>query len=101
MRNRPERLASSSSGGPSSAAGANSVFERYFFVRCLARVFHRDPYPILDFRALWSVSLDTPKQYSFDFWWPYVEFCRGVAGSAGVDLRTLDRALWQYSHENQ
>ena len=67
----------------------------------ILHLFHRDPYPILDFRALWSVSLDAPKQYSFDFWSPYVEFCRGVAGSAGVDLRTLDRALWQYSKENQ
>lgn len=67
----------------------------------ILHLFHRDPYPILDFRALWSVSLDPPKQYSFDFWWPYVEFCRGAARSASVDQRTLDRALWQYSKENQ
>ena len=33
--------------------------------------FHKDPYPIIDFRALWSVSLDAPGQYSFDFWWHY------------------------------
>jgi hypothetical protein len=29
--------------------------------------FHRDPYPILDYRALWSVSLRVPQYYSFEF----------------------------------
>ena len=67
----------------------------------ILHLFHRDPYPIFDFRALWSVSLDVPKQYSFGFWWPYVEFCRSVAARANVDMRTLDRALWQYSKENR
>ncbi len=63
--------------------------------------FHQDPYPILDYRALWSVSLEVPAKYRFDFWWSYVEFCRTLANSAKVDMRTLDRALWQYSKENQ
>lgn len=65
--------------------------------------FHKDPYPIIDIRALWSVSLDAPAstQYKFDFWWSYVEFCRKAAKDAGVDMRTLDRALWQFSKENQ
>jgi hypothetical protein len=63
--------------------------------------FHRDPYPIIDFRALWSVSLPVPVQYGFDFWWPYVQFCRDLSDRTGLDMRTLDRALWQYSKENQ
>jgi len=63
--------------------------------------FHKEPYPIMDFRALWSVSLDVPAQYSFDFWWPYVEFCRHLSKDTGLDMRTLDRALWQYSKEKQ
>ncbi len=67
----------------------------------ILHLFHRDPYPILDFRALWSVSLGMPTQYSFGFWWKYVEFCREIAQKAAVDMRTLDRALWQYSKENQ
>jgi len=67
----------------------------------ILHLFHRDPYPILDFRALWSVSIAVPTQYTFGFWWPYVEFCRSVAAGAKVDMRTLDRALWQYSKENQ
>ena len=67
----------------------------------ILHVFHTDPYPILDYRALWSVSLEVPAQYSFEFWWRYVEFCRELAETAGVDMRELDRALWQYSKENQ
>ena len=63
--------------------------------------FHEDPYPIIDYRALWSVSLEVPKQYTFDFWLRYVDFCRELAESNGLDMRTLDRALWQYSKENQ
>ena len=67
----------------------------------ILHLFHEEPYPILDFRALWSVGLDVPKQYSFSFWWEYVEFCRAVAQRNSIDMRTLDRALWQYSKENQ
>lgn len=65
--------------------------------------FHKDPFPIIDYRALWSVELDTPAptQYKFEFWWQYVVFCRKAAANASVDMRTLDRALWQYSKENQ
>lgn len=64
-------------------------------------LFNKEPYPILDFRALWSVSAEVPKQYSFGFWWQYVEFCRMIATRNSVDMRTLDRALWQFSKENQ
>ena len=63
--------------------------------------FHRRRYPILDFRALWSVGLETPSQYGFDFWWGYVKYCRAVAKESQVDMRTLDRALWQYSKGRQ
>lgn len=63
--------------------------------------FHKDPYPILDFRALWSISLERPSYYSFDFWWAYVQFCRQLIARNGIDMRTLDKALWQYSNENQ
>jgi hypothetical protein len=31
----------------------------------------------------------------------YTEFLRGVAAKAGVSMRTLDKALWQYSKEKQ
>jgi hypothetical protein len=67
----------------------------------ILHLFHRERYPILDFRALWSVKAEVPKQYSFDFWQEYVEFCRAIARKYSIDMRTLDRALWQYSKERQ
>jgi hypothetical protein len=54
-------------------------------------------YPILDFRALWSLSTDVPVQYTFVFWQEYAQFCRALAQRTSVTLRVLDQALWQYS----
>lgn len=62
--------------------------------------FHKDRYPILDFRAVWSIGVEN-YNYSFSFWWEYVSFCRDLADRNDVDMRTLDRALWQYSKQNQ
>lgn len=61
-------------------------------------------YPILDFRALWSVGLETrgnPPRYCFELWEHYTRYCRELADGAGVTMRVLDRALWQYSAEMQ
>ena len=65
--------------------------------------FHKRDYPILDFRALWSVSLiESDKYYySYALWSNYVNFCREEAKKADVSMRILDRALWQYSKCNQ
>ncbi len=63
--------------------------------------FHSDPYPIVDYRALWSLNHDVPKQYDFQFWQKYTEFCRSLVQQANASMRILDRALWQYSKENQ
>lgn len=62
---------------------------------------HADPYPILDVRALWSLGFDKRPACSFDFWWRYVQQCRELSHRHNVDMRTLDRALWQYSKEQQ
>jgi hypothetical protein len=62
---------------------------------------HSDPYPILDFRALWSLGVSPPPPYTFAVWWEYVQFCRDLAKQAGVTVRDLDRALWQYSAVHQ
>lgn len=63
---------------------------------------HLDPYPILDFRALWSLGVDFSEiSYNFVFWRDYTQFCRKLANETGVTMRVLDRALWQYSKENQ
>jgi hypothetical protein len=61
----------------------------------------REPYPILDYRALWSLDYDTPPAYNFDFWWEYVRYTRSIAAERHISMRTLDRALWQFSKENQ
>lgn len=66
----------------------------------ILHLFHEAQYPILDFRALESLEEKEPNQYTFEFWWKYVEFCRNIAKQNSVDMRTLDRALWQYSKDN-
>ena len=58
-------------------------------------------YPILDYRALWSVGAEVPAEYDFPFWWEYVKFCRAIADRTGHSMRTLDRAIWAYSATNQ
>ena len=63
--------------------------------------FHTDKYPILDFRALWSLGIEQPSQYTFDFWKHYVSVCRHLSRRHSVSMRELDKALWQFSKENQ
>jgi hypothetical protein len=61
---------------------------------------HSDPYPIMDYRALWSLGVDASQMdYDFEFWRTYTQFCRKLADKAGVSMRILDRALWQYCKE--
>jgi len=57
-------------------------------------------YPIIDFRALWSLNCDK-RGDTFLFWWRFVETCRVLATEAGLSMRDLDRALWEYSNQNQ
>jgi len=58
-----------------------------------------DKYPILDVRALESLSLKEPRTYNYGFWDRYTRECRRLATEYKVDMRTLDRALWQWSAE--
>ncbi len=60
-----------------------------------------ETYPILDYRALWSLGIERPSTYSTDFWLQYVEICRSIAEKHQMSVRELDRALWQYSKEHQ
>ncbi len=62
---------------------------------------HTEPYPLLDRRALWSVGAEKPTRNKPKFWWSYTVFCRNLAERSGVSMRVLDRALWQYSQENE
>ncbi|MBL8765499.1 MAG: hypothetical protein JNM07_14700 [Phycisphaerae bacterium] len=58
---------------------------------------HRDPYPLMDVRAFWSLGIDKVPANWAAVWWEYTQECRAIAARAKVDMRTLDRALWAYS----
>lgn len=61
---------------------------------------HPDPYPVLDFRALGSLGVKAPSEYSFPFWEEYTRFCREATGDLKLSMRQLDRALWAYAKFN-
>jgi len=58
-----------------------------------------DDYPILDIRALDSLGVKARSTYPISFWLEYLEACRALARRSGVSIRTLDKALWQFSKE--
>ena len=62
---------------------------------------HRETYPILDFRALWSLRCPVPTQYRYPLWSSYTNFTRDLCTRRDITSRMLDRALWQYSKEHQ
>lgn len=62
---------------------------------------HPDKYTIMDFRAIWSLGWEQPKKYTFEFWDKYYKEIQGIAKKLNVSIRTVDKALWQYSKENQ
>ena len=59
----------------------------------------RRAYPILDYRALWSLGYARPPHYTMPFWLGYVGYVRDLVRRSGQPMRTVDRALWQYSRE--
>ncbi|MCA9283182.1 MAG: hypothetical protein KDA30_14205 [Phycisphaerales bacterium] len=62
---------------------------------------HIDPYPIIDWRAFWSLGIEKMPAYSLSIWDQYVVTCRKIASDASVSMRTLDRALWQFCKSNK
>jgi hypothetical protein len=58
-----------------------------------------DDYPILDVRALESLGHPGRTTYAVSFWVSYLDACRSLAREHRVHIRTLDKALWQYSKE--
>ncbi|MEK9180525.1 MAG: hypothetical protein AAB897_03880 [Patescibacteria group bacterium] len=60
-----------------------------------------DEYPILDFRAIWSLGFKQPKSYNFNFWQEYVERFRRLCKATDLPARTVDRGLWMFSKLNQ
>ncbi|WP_251961109.1 hypothetical protein [Salinibacter ruber] len=62
---------------------------------------HPDPYPIIDYWALWSLGVDEPSRYTFGLWSQYVQTCRVLSEKSGLSMREVDQALWQYSKKKQ
>ncbi len=56
-------------------------------------------YPILVWRALQALGVAQPRAYSYRFWEEYVRAWLPLVEQAGVDGRTFDHALWQWSKE--
>ena len=60
-----------------------------------------DLYPILDHRAVHALGERWPSAVTFRFWSDFVEAFRDARERAGVSGRELDRALWQWSSEQE
>lgn len=60
-----------------------------------------DQYSIIDFRAIDSLEWEPPKhnQYDFAYWMKYTSKIRGIAAQTGLPIRTIDKALWEYSKQ--
>jgi hypothetical protein len=44
--------------------------------------------------------IENSPAYKFEYWFKYVTFTRQLAKENEVDMRTLDKALWQWSKDN-
>jgi len=60
-----------------------------------------EQYPILDFRAIWSLGWAQPSSYNFEFWKKYYTHIRELSRDMDLPIRAIDKALWQYSKEFQ
>jgi hypothetical protein len=60
-----------------------------------------DLYPILDHRAVHALGASWPSAVSYGFWSDFVDEFRATRERAGVSGRELDRALWQWSSEQE
>jgi hypothetical protein len=65
----------------------------------LLHLAYPDRYPILDKRAVHALGVRAPSAYNFRFWEAYLGAWRELVEQAGVDGRTFDQALWQWSKE--
>ncbi len=60
-----------------------------------------DKYPILDFRVIWSLGWKKQTGYNLDFWQKYCHTILDIAKQFNLPVRTVDKALWEYSKQNQ
>jgi hypothetical protein len=64
----------------------------------LLHLVYPERYPILDVRALHALGVSA-SSHSYGLWDSFVAEYRRLVAQAGVDGRTLDQALWQWSRE--
>ena len=64
----------------------------------LLHLAYPERYPILDWRALHALGIDQPR-YSFRFWEAYVRSWVPLMEQSGLDGRSFDQALWQWSKD--
>ena len=58
-------------------------------------------FTIIDFRALESLGVSERRTYySIDYYLAYLRTCQELSNEYKTSLRTLDRALWQWSRKN-
>lgn len=60
-----------------------------------------DKYSILDFRAIWSLGWEKPTAYNFLYWESYCNKILEISTKVDLPIRTIDKALWEYSKQNQ
>jgi hypothetical protein len=65
----------------------------------LLHVADPDSYPILDVRALHALGIRRRISYGYRLWLEYVAVYRELVARSGLDGRTVDRGLWQWSAE--
>ena len=65
----------------------------------LLHLAYPERYPILDQRVLQALGVPQPSSYSFRFWEAFVGAWLPLLEQSGVDGRTFDQALWQWSKE--
>ena len=65
----------------------------------LLHLAYPERYPILDWRAVHALGVDKPGAYSFRFWEAYVSSWVPLMEQSGLDGRSFDQALWQWSKE--
>ena len=75
---------------------------QYPTASALLHLCFKNRYPILDFRALWSLSVDISKiTINYELWSSYCSYCKTTSDMYGLDLESLDQALWTYSKLHQ
>ncbi len=59
-----------------------------------------DIYSIIDFRAIEALGWEQPSYYTYAYWEKYFIKIQEIAKTYGLSIRTVDKALWEWSKEH-